>query len=105
MPEAYAVDAFVDESFDTQPDIYLEGGDHRLGHRQLLDGTVAGKSTRLPAGAWLEVTLPVGGPSNLTELYEEHYNFGGEHNTLYTRLRDAALSSLASSSYTPSAVG
>ena len=29
LPEAYAVDAFVDESFDTQPDIYLEGGDHR----------------------------------------------------------------------------
>jgi Ala-tRNA(Pro) deacylase len=29
VPEAYAVDAFVDESFDTQPDIYLEGGDHR----------------------------------------------------------------------------
>ena len=29
IPEAYAVDAFVDESFDKQPDIYLEGGDHR----------------------------------------------------------------------------
>jgi Ala-tRNA(Pro) deacylase len=29
LPEAYAVDAFVDESFDQQPDIYLEGGDHR----------------------------------------------------------------------------
>jgi Ala-tRNA(Pro) deacylase len=29
IPEAYAVDAFMDESFDTQPDVYLEGGDHR----------------------------------------------------------------------------
>ncbi len=29
IAEAYAVDAFMDESFDTQPDVYLEGGDHR----------------------------------------------------------------------------
>ena len=29
IPEAYAVDAFVDESLDQQPDVYLEGGDHR----------------------------------------------------------------------------
>jgi len=29
IPEAYAIDAFVDESFDTQPEIFLEGGDHR----------------------------------------------------------------------------
>lgn len=29
LAEAYAVDAFLDESFDKQPDIYLEGGDHR----------------------------------------------------------------------------
>jgi Ala-tRNA(Pro) deacylase len=27
--DAYAVDAFIDESFDKQPEIYLEGGDHR----------------------------------------------------------------------------
>ena len=27
--EAYAVDAFIDVSFDEQPDVYLEGGDHR----------------------------------------------------------------------------
>lgn len=27
--EAYAVDAFVDESLDRQPDVYLEGGDHK----------------------------------------------------------------------------
>jgi Ala-tRNA(Pro) deacylase len=29
VPEAYAVEAFVDESLDKQPDVYLEGGDHR----------------------------------------------------------------------------
>jgi Ala-tRNA(Pro) deacylase len=29
IAEAYAVDAFVDESLDQQPDVYLEGGDHR----------------------------------------------------------------------------
>jgi Ala-tRNA(Pro) deacylase len=29
IAEAYAVDAFVDESLDAQPDVYLEGGDHR----------------------------------------------------------------------------
>lgn len=27
--EAYAVDAFIDESLDAQPHVYLEGGDHR----------------------------------------------------------------------------
>ncbi len=29
VTDAYAVDAFIDESFDKQPDVYLEGGDHR----------------------------------------------------------------------------
>lgn len=29
LADAYAVDAFIDESFDKQPEIYLEGGDHR----------------------------------------------------------------------------
>ncbi|MCK5712131.1 MAG: YbaK/EbsC family protein, partial [Hyphomicrobiaceae bacterium] len=29
LAEPYAVDAFIDESLDEQPDIYLEGGDHR----------------------------------------------------------------------------
>jgi len=29
IAEAYAVDAFVDDSLDKQPDVYLEGGDHR----------------------------------------------------------------------------
>lgn len=29
VSDAYAVDAFIDESLDAQPDVYLEGGDHR----------------------------------------------------------------------------
>jgi Ala-tRNA(Pro) deacylase len=29
VPEAYAVEALIDDSFDQQPDVYLEGGDHR----------------------------------------------------------------------------
>jgi len=29
ISEAYAVDAFIDDSLDQQPDVYLEGGDHR----------------------------------------------------------------------------
>jgi len=29
IPEAYAVEAFIDESLDKEPDVYLEGGDHR----------------------------------------------------------------------------
>jgi Ala-tRNA(Pro) deacylase len=29
IAEAYAVEAFVDESLDAQPHVYLEGGDHR----------------------------------------------------------------------------
>jgi Ala-tRNA(Pro) deacylase len=29
VPEAYAVEALIDDSLDKQPDVYLEGGDHR----------------------------------------------------------------------------
>jgi len=29
IAEAYALDVFIDESLDEQPDVYLEGGDHR----------------------------------------------------------------------------
>jgi Ala-tRNA(Pro) deacylase len=29
LPEAYAVEAFIDDSLEQQPDVYLEGGDHR----------------------------------------------------------------------------
>ena len=41
----------------------------------------------------VELTCPVGGPANLEQLYEDHYNFGGERDTRYTRLRDRALAS------------
>lgn len=41
----------------------------------------------------LEVTCPPGGPENLEELYEKHYNFGGESGTRYTRLREMVLAS------------
>jgi Ala-tRNA(Pro) deacylase len=29
VPEAYAVEALIDDSLEQQPDVYLEGGDHR----------------------------------------------------------------------------
>ena len=36
----------------------------------------------------LEQLFPVPTPDELKALYERYYNFGGEHDTLYTRLRD-----------------
>ena len=53
-------------------------------------------------GAWdiarcdacgLEQTLPRPEPAELGRLYAAHYNFGGERDTLYTRLRGAFLNS------------
>jgi 2-polyprenyl-3-methyl-5-hydroxy-6-metoxy-1,4-benzoquinol methylase len=41
----------------------------------------------------LEQTLPRPEPAELGRLYAAHYNFGGERNTLYTRLRGAFLTS------------
>ncbi len=41
----------------------------------------------------LEQTLPRPEPAELGRLYAAHYNFGGERNTLYTRLRGAFLNS------------
>jgi SAM-dependent methyltransferase len=38
-----------------------------------------------------EQTFPVPTLRELTELYETHYNFGGESDTLYTRLRERFL--------------
>jgi len=40
----------------------------------------------LPCG--LEQIFPVPSPAALKSIYESHYNFGGEQNTLYTRLRE-----------------
>jgi len=36
----------------------------------------------------LEQLFPAPSPGELKALYERYYNFGGEHDTLYTRLRD-----------------
>jgi 2-polyprenyl-3-methyl-5-hydroxy-6-metoxy-1,4-benzoquinol methylase len=36
----------------------------------------------------LEQIFPVPSPKRLKSIYESHYNFGGEKNTLYTRLRE-----------------
>src|SRR5260370_9656654 len=36
----------------------------------------------------LEQLSPVRSPATLKSLYESHYNFGGEKNTLYTWLRE-----------------
>ena len=36
----------------------------------------------------MEQLFPVPTPDELKALYERYYNFGGEHDTLYTRLRD-----------------
>jgi len=42
----------------------------------------------------LEQTWPRPAESDLKELYERFYNWGGEHNTIYTRLRERFLSSV-----------
>jgi len=39
----------------------------------------------------LEQIFPVPPPEKLKSIYESHYNFGGEKNTLYTRLRERFL--------------
>jgi SAM-dependent methyltransferase len=39
----------------------------------------------------LEQIFPVPSPARLKGIYESHYNFGGEKNTLYTRLRERFL--------------
>ncbi len=42
----------------------------------------------------LEQIFPLPTASQLKHLYESHYNFGGEQDTLYTKLRERFLSSL-----------
>jgi 2-polyprenyl-3-methyl-5-hydroxy-6-metoxy-1,4-benzoquinol methylase len=39
----------------------------------------------------LEQLFPLPSPAELKDFYESHYNFGGEGNTLYTRLRERFL--------------
>lgn len=41
----------------------------------------------------LEQTIPAPSPEEIKSLYETYYNFGGEQNTIYTRLRSLFLSS------------
>src|SRR6202011_5169064 len=41
----------------------------------------------------LEQICPVPTPAELKSLYESHYNFGGEKDTAYTRLRESFFSS------------
>lgn len=41
----------------------------------------------------LEQTVPVPSAEDLKSLYERYYNFGGESNTLYTRIREWFLTS------------
>ena len=48
----------------------------------------------------LEQVFPVPTPAALKGLYESHYNFGGEKNTLYTRLREWFLFSFLSRLWT-----
>jgi SAM-dependent methyltransferase len=47
------------------------------------------------ASCGLEQTLPRPGMDNLTSLYVEYYNFGGESGTKYTRIREWVFSSIA----------
>ncbi len=42
----------------------------------------------------LEQTRPLPSPSELKALYEDHYNFGGERNTAYTRWRQSLFDSV-----------
>jgi SAM-dependent methyltransferase len=48
----------------------------------------------------LEQIFPVPTPAALKDFYESHYNFGGEKNTLYTRLREWFLFSFLSRFWT-----
>jgi SAM-dependent methyltransferase len=47
----------------------------------------------------LEQIYPVPPPADLKNLYESHYNFGGEKDTAYTRLRECFFSSFLYSSW------
>lgn len=58
-------------------------------------GTPGSYSIRRCVRCGFEQTFPVPGLTELTELYETHYNFGGQKDTLYTRLRKWFLFSSA----------
>jgi len=54
-------------------------------------GTPGSYEIRRCAQCGFEQTFPVPTLKELTELYENHYNFGGESDTLYTWLRERFL--------------
>lgn len=56
-------------------------------------GTIGKYDILRCVGCGFEQTYPVPSQAELKELYEKHYNFGGEANTSYTRLREWFLSS------------
>ena len=41
-----------------------------------------------------EELLPIPSPEELKQLYEKHYNFGGQHGTRYTKMRESFYSSV-----------
>lgn len=57
-------------------------------------GVDAEYSIALCPGCGLEQTHPVPSSQELKQLYEAHYNFGGEKGTLYTRARELFLFSI-----------
>jgi SAM-dependent methyltransferase len=50
-----------------------------------------GEARRCPECGW-EQLFPLPTAARLKDLYERYYNFGGEHDTLYTRLRERFFS-------------
>jgi SAM-dependent methyltransferase len=54
-------------------------------------GTPGSWEIRRCVGCGFEQTYPVPTLAELTELYETHYNFGGQTNTFYTQLRERFL--------------
>jgi SAM-dependent methyltransferase len=58
-------------------------------------GTPGSYEIRQCVRCGFEQTFPVPRLAELTELYEKHYNFGGQKDTLYTRLREWFLFSFA----------
>jgi 2-polyprenyl-3-methyl-5-hydroxy-6-metoxy-1,4-benzoquinol methylase len=54
-------------------------------------GTPGAYEIHLCVRCGLEQTFPVATLAELKELYETHYNFGGERDTLYTRARERFL--------------
>ena len=63
-------------------------------------GTVGSYEIRRCVHCRFEQTFPVPTQRELTDLYETHYNFGGERGTLYTKLRECFLLSFLNGVWT-----